>query len=46
MQSSAWGRYAEIIDPDADVEDLRALFSETKDIKTLGDTNEKVSSSC
>jgi len=35
MQSAAWGKYAEIIDPDADVEDLRALFSQTKDIKTL-----------
>ena len=35
MRAASWANYAEIVDPNSTVDDLRALFSEGKDIKNI-----------
>ena len=35
MQAAAWGYYADIVNPDRTVGDVKALFSNNKDIKSL-----------
>ena len=35
MRAAAWGYYADIVDPDSNIDDIKLLFNSNKDIKNL-----------